>query len=65
MTHTFYIDTTVVNGRQLMKFCFLLYGKQENILKYIVDQTNQCDAKSNKHRFIHLKWSAVHEKKYS
>ena len=24
--------------------------------------TNQCDAKSNKYRFTHLEWSAVHEK---
>ena len=62
MTHTFYIDAIGVNGRQLAK---LFLSFTEYILKYIVDQTNQCDSKSNKYRFTHLKWYAVHEQKYS
>ena len=62
MTHTFYIDTTGVNGRQLVKLCSDFYRIHPQI--HIVDQTNQCDVKSNKYRFTHLEWSAVHEQKY-
>ena len=46
MTQTFYIDTTGVNGRQLVKLCSAFYGIHPQI--HIVDQTNQCDVKSNK-----------------
>ena len=63
MTHTFYIDATGVNGRQLVKLFSVFYGIHPQI--HIVHQTNQCDAKSNKYRFTHLEWSAVHEQKYS
>ena len=59
MAHTFYIDTTGINGRQLVKLCSVFYGIHPQI--HIVEQTNQCDAKSNKYRFTHLEWSAVHE----
>ena len=63
MTPTFYIDTTGVNGRQLVKLWSVFYGIHPQI--HVVDQTNQCAAKSNKYRFTHLEWSAVHEQKYS
>ena len=64
MPHTFYIDATGVNGRQLVKLVSIFYGIHPQI--HIVDQTNQCDAKSNKYRFTHLEWSAaVHEQKHS
>ena len=63
MTHTFYIDATGLNGRQLVKWFSVFYGIDPHI--HIVDQTNQCDATSNKYRFTHLEWSAVHEQKYS
>ena len=63
MTHTFYIHTTGVNDRQVVKLCSVFYGIHPQI--HIVDQTNQCDAKSNKYRFTHLKLSAVHKQKYS
>ena len=56
-------DTTGVNDRQLVKLCSVCYGIHPQI--HIVDQTNQCDAKSNKYRITHLEWSAVHEQKYS
>ena len=59
MTHTFYIDATGVNGKQLVKLFFVVYGIYFKI--YIVDQTNQCDVKSNKYRFTYLEWFAVHE----
>ena len=59
MTHTFYTDTTGVNGRQLVKLCSAFYGIHRQI--HIVDQTKQCDAKSNKYRFTHPEWSAAHE----
>ena len=54
MTRTFYIDTTGVNGRQLVKLCSVFYGIHLQI--HIVDQTNQCDAKSSKYRFTRLEW---------
>ena len=60
MTHIFYIDAT---GRQLAKLSSVFYGIHPQI--HIVDQTNQCDAKSNKYRFTHLEWYAVHEQTYS
>ena len=44
MTHTFYIDATGVNGRQLAKIASVFYGIHPQ--RHIVDQTNQCDAKS-------------------
>ena len=62
MTLTFYIDATGVNGRQLAKLFSVFYGIHYQI--HIVDQTNQCDSKSNKYRFTHLEWYAVHEQKY-
>ena len=42
-----------------MKLCSVFYGIHPQI--HIVDQTNQCDAKSNKYRFTHMEWSAIHE----
>ena len=54
MTHTFYIDVTGVNDRQLAKLFSAFYGIHPEI--HIVDQTNQCDSKSNKYRFTHLEW---------
>ena len=63
MPHTFYIDATGVNGRQLVKLFSVFYGIHPQI--HIVDQTNQCDAKSNTYRLTQLEWSAVHEQKYS
>ena len=63
MTHTFYIDATGVNGRQLAKLFSVFYRIHPQI--HIVDQTNQCDSKSNKYRFTHLEWYAVHEQNYS
>ena len=63
MTHTFYIDAIGVNGRQLAKLFSVFYGIHHQI--HIVDQTNQCDSKSNKYRFTHLEWYDVHEQKYS
>ena len=52
MTHTFYIDATGVNGRQLVKLFSVFYEI------HIVEQ-------SNKYRFTHLEWSAVYEQTYS
>ena len=55
--------------------CHLYWGKWQAVCetasvfygihpqRHIVDQTNQCDAKSNKYRFTHLEWYAVHEPK--
>ena len=63
MIHTFYIDAIGVNGRQLAKLFSIFYGIHPQI--HIVDQTNQCDSKSNKYRFTHLEWYVVHEQKYS
>ena len=61
MTHTSYIDAMGVNGS--WRNCFpVFYGIHPQI--HIV-QTNQCDSKSNKYRFTHLEWYAVHEQKYS
>ena len=63
MTHTFYIDAIGGNGRQLAKLFSVFYGIYPQI--HIVDQTNQCDSKSNKYRFTHLELYDVHEQTYS